>query len=121
MKRERRAAIASGLQIEIVTGCDIKSKHWDAFFACYIATSHNKWGTPYLNRDFFARLGETMAERVALIMAADDGRYVAGALNLIGADTRSEEHTSELQSRRKLVCRRLLEKKNNIAHRHNHD
>ena len=28
-----------------------------------------------------------MAERVALIMAADDGRYVAGALNLIGADT----------------------------------
>ena len=87
VKRERRAAIASGLQIEIVTGCDIKSKHWDAFFACYIATSHNKWGTPYLNRDFFARLGETMAERVALIMAADDGRYVASALNLIGADT----------------------------------
>src|SRR5690349_22824315 len=30
----------------------------------------------------------------------------AGAL-----DTRSEEHTSELQSRRELVCRLLLEKK----------
>src|SRR5690349_23703892 len=27
---------------------------------------------------------------------------------------RSEEHTSELQSRRDLVCRLLLEKKNNI-------
>src|SRR5690349_22053570 len=27
--------------------------------------------------------------------------------------TRSEEHTSELQSRRDLVCRLLLEKKNN--------
>src|SRR5690606_41576806 len=27
-------------------------------------------------------------------------------------DTRSEEHTSELQSREKLVCRLLLEKKN---------
>src|SRR5690606_41729107 len=27
---------------------------------------------------------------------------------------RSEEHTSELQSREKLVCRLLLEKKNNI-------
>src|SRR5690606_41332004 len=27
--------------------------------------------------------------------------------------TRSEEHTSELQSREKLVCRLLLEKKNN--------
>src|SRR5438874_9164517 len=28
------------------------------------------------------------------------------------ATTRSEEHTSELQSRRELVCRLLLEKKN---------
>src|SRR5437870_9983437 len=31
------------------------------------------------------------------------------------AATRSEEHTSELQSRGHLVCRLLLEKKNNIA------
>src|SRR5690349_23430358 len=30
--------------------------------------------------------------------------------------TRSEEHTSELQSRRDLVCRLLLEKKKNIKH-----
>src|SRR5690606_41379049 len=29
---------------------------------------------------------------------------------------RSEEHTSELQSRENLVCRLLLEKKNNISH-----
>src|SRR5690349_22176126 len=29
---------------------------------------------------------------------------------------RSEEHTSELQSRRDLVCRLLLEKKNTITH-----
>src|SRR5438874_9739418 len=29
---------------------------------------------------------------------------------------RSEEHTSELQSRRDLVCRLLLEKKNRICH-----
>src|SRR2546429_1445470 len=30
--------------------------------------------------------------------------------------TRSEEHTSELQSRLHLVCRLLLEKKNNAEH-----
>src|SRR3712207_8684955 len=30
-----------------------------------------------------------------------------------GTDFRSEEHTSELQSRQYLVCRLLLEKKNN--------
>src|SRR2546430_8112850 len=31
-----------------------------------------------------------------------------------GVHTRSEEHTSELQSQSNLVCRLLLEKKNNI-------
>src|SRR2546422_4423054 len=33
-----------------------------------------------------------------------------------GAGPRSEEHTSELQSRLHLVCRLLLEKKNTILH-----
>src|SRR5699024_11233977 len=33
-------------------------------------------------------------------------------------DFRSEEHTSELQSRFDLVCRLLLEKKNSYVHKH---
>src|SRR5216684_5647652 len=35
-----------------------------------------------------------------------------------GAGSRSEEHTSELQSRLHLVCRLLLEKKKKISHHH---
>src|SRR3712207_8518939 len=43
---------------------------------------------------------------------ADDLAPVAGqVLILIGLVARSEEHTSELQSRQYLVCRLLLEKK----------
>src|SRR5690606_41317718 len=38
-----------------------------------------------------------------------------GLGGLSEVDTRSEEHTSELQSREKLVCRLLLEKKQNKA------
>src|SRR2546429_4318307 len=38
----------------------------------------------------------------------------ASQLHLVGQSQRSEEHTSELQSRLHLVCRLLLEKKNNI-------
>src|SRR2546422_6671396 len=34
--------------------------------------------------------------------------------------TRSEEHTSELQSRLHLVCRLLLEKKKNLSHQGEH-
>src|SRR5690349_24185609 len=51
--------------------------------------------------------------RAHIAVRADDAVHldlVVGALRIVHA--RSEEHTSELQSRRDLVCRLLLEKKN---------
>src|SRR3712207_8862356 len=39
-------------------------------------------------------------------------KYAITAAPLLGVVPRSEEHTSELQSRQYLVCRLLLEKKN---------
>src|SRR3712207_7716956 len=45
--------------------------------------------------------------------------YPSVLIKLISFDIRSEEHTSELQSRQYLVCRLLLEKKkNNISFSH---
>ncbi len=87
IRKERAAALASGLEIMALTGGDIAQRHWDAFFRFYRNTSDRKWGHPYLTRDFFARLGATMAGRVVLIMAAERGRLVAGALNLRGSTT----------------------------------
>src|SRR3712207_8978613 len=40
---------------------------------------------------------------------------LVGALAELAGDPRSEEHTSELQSRQYLVCRLLLEKKTNFS------
>src|SRR3712207_7281057 len=42
----------------------------------------------------------------------------SGAWAELGPDNRSEEHTSELQSRQYLVCRLLLEKNNNVSFAH---
>jgi hypothetical protein len=87
IKRERRDAMAGGLEIETLSGAAIETRHWDAFFDFYISTSDRKWGSAYLTRAFFELLGERMADRVALVMARQGKRYVAGALNLIGSDT----------------------------------
>jgi uncharacterized protein len=87
IRRERRDALDGGIEIETLTGSAIESRHWDAFFRFYRATSDRKWGSAYLTREFFALLGQRMAERVMLVMAKKAGRYVAGALNLIGRDT----------------------------------
>ena len=85
IRRERREAQA-GLTIETLTGKDLTEAHWDAFYAFYMDTGARKWGRPYLNRRFFSLLGERMADRVLLVMAAQGGRWIAGALNLIGDD-----------------------------------
>jgi predicted N-acyltransferase len=70
-----------------LSGADLGEEHWDAFFGFYMDTGARKWGRPYLNRRFFSLLGKRMADRVLLVMAARDGRWIAGALNLIGSDT----------------------------------
>jgi uncharacterized protein len=87
IRRERREALAAGIEIEWLTGGTITEAHWDAFFAFYMDTGSRKWGRPYLNRRFFSLLGERMADRVLLVMARRGGRHIAGALNLIGSDT----------------------------------
>src|SRR2546422_2424366 len=48
------------------------------------------------------------------------GRAVLRAARPAHSSPRSEEHTSELQSRLHLVCRLLLEKKKNNEKRHTH-
>jgi predicted N-acyltransferase len=85
IRRERREATAD-LEIVRLTGAEITEDHWDAFFAFYMDTGARKWGRPYLNRLFFSLLGERMSDNVLLVMARRDGRWIAGALNLIGGD-----------------------------------
>ena len=80
----RSAAEAHGLELRAWEGAELTSAHWDAFFAFYMDTGGRKWGRPYLNREFFARIGETLRGRIVLMLARGDDGYVAGALNLKG-------------------------------------
>lgn len=87
IRKERREVAETGVKIHTLTGDDLRQEHWDVFYKFYMDTSDRKWGSAYLNRKFFRLLGETMADRVVLILIEDDGEWVAGALNLLGADT----------------------------------
>ncbi|AWK86744.1 GNAT family N-acetyltransferase [Azospirillum thermophilum] len=87
IRKERREVAESGVRLHTLTGDDLKAEHWDAFHRFYLDTTDRKWGGGYLKRDFFERLGATMADRVVLVMCEDGGEWVAGALNLRGSDT----------------------------------
>jgi uncharacterized protein len=85
--RKERVAAVEGLTIRHLAGAEITGRYWDAFWRFYQDTGARKWGRPYLTRAFFPLLGEALGDRVLLIVAERDGRPIAGALNLIGADT----------------------------------
>ena len=87
LRRERREAVAAGIEIKIHTGSTLTEADWDAFYLFYTDTGMRKWGRPYLNREFFSLIGERMADQIALVLCYRDGRPIAGALNFIGSDT----------------------------------
>ena len=87
IRRERRAVADQGIVLSTLTGDAIAERHWDAFYGFYRDTSERKWGSAYLTRAFFSLIGETMAGNVVLVLAEAGGRFVGGALNLMGGDT----------------------------------
>ena len=86
IRKERREVQAQGITMKALSGGDIEPHHWDAFYRFYIDTYDRKWGQPYLTREFFDRLGGTMADAVVLILAERDNVPIAGALNLRGTN-----------------------------------
>jgi predicted N-acyltransferase len=92
LKKERRSALENGISIDWLTGKDLTEDIWDQFYAFYMDTGSRKWGRPYLTRSFYSLIGERMADDILLVMAKREGRYVAGAINFIGADTLYGRH-----------------------------
>jgi predicted N-acyltransferase len=86
IRKERDSIAASGIGIDWLTGRDITEAHWDAFFEGYVATGSTKWNPPYLTREFFSRVGETMSGQILLVMARAAGQYVGGALNFFDGE-----------------------------------
>jgi len=85
IQQERRRVIEAGIGFTVHQGAQITDADWDFFYRCYTLTYRAHHSTPYLTRDFFARMAATMAENWLLFIAWKDGKRVA--VSLIGIDT----------------------------------
>jgi uncharacterized protein len=92
IRREREDALSNGITIDWLTGSDLTESVWDTFFEFYMETGSRKWGRPYLTRSFYSIVGEKMRDKILLVMAKRNGRYIAGAINFIGADALFGRH-----------------------------
>ena len=92
IRREREDALSNGISVHWLTGTDLTESVWDAFFDFYMETGSRKWGRPYLTRPFYSMVGEKMRDRILLVMAKRNGRWIAGAINFIGSHTLFGRH-----------------------------
>ncbi|MET0633023.1 MAG: GNAT family N-acetyltransferase [Xanthobacteraceae bacterium] len=92
IRRERADALAAGISVHWLTGSDLTEDVWDAFFNFYMETGSRKWGRPYLTREFYSIVSAKMRDRILLVMAKRNGRWIAGAINFIGSDTLYGRH-----------------------------
>jgi predicted N-acyltransferase len=97
IRRERREAVPDDVTIHCLTSAELTEAVWDSFFAFYMETGSRKWGHPYLTRAFFSLIGQSMPERILLIMAKRAGRWIAGALNFIGSQTLYGRHWGAIE------------------------
>lgn len=86
IKRERRQACATGVEVAMHWGERLGDPEWDAFYDFYCSTYDRKWGFPSLTRGFFREISSSMPDSVMLVLASQNGRYIAGAFCLRGDD-----------------------------------
>ena len=92
IRRERREVAEAGIEVEVLAGADISEEQWHIYHQFYRSTFDRKWGEPRLTLDFFQSLSGTMPAQTLLFMAKYQGRYVAGAFAMRGADTLYGRH-----------------------------
>lgn len=82
IRQERRRVREAGVALRWVEGRAIERRHWEYFMRCYCGTYAAHRSSPYLNLEFFLRLGDSLPECTALLLAEREGRPVASALFL---------------------------------------
>lgn len=86
IRQERRRVQDTGVRLRRLVGSEITDEHWRFFTRCYNGTYRAHQSTPYLNLDFFRRLGESLPEHVLMVLAELEGKPVASALNIFSND-----------------------------------
>jgi uncharacterized protein len=82
IRQERRRVHEAGITFRWLEGAAVERKHWEFFNRCYRGTYAAHRSTPYLSLEFFLRLGATLPDHVAMVLAERDKRPIACAFFL---------------------------------------
>jgi uncharacterized protein len=80
IQQERRRVRDAGVEFELIEGARISAADWDFFYRCYTLTYRAHRSTPYLTRDFFARVAESMPAHWLMCLARRNGSAIGASL-----------------------------------------
>jgi uncharacterized protein len=80
IQQERRRVRDVGVEFGLLEGPEISPADWDFFYRCYSLTYRAHHSTPYLTRDFFARVSESMPQHWLLCVARRAGAPIGASL-----------------------------------------
>ncbi|WP_422018613.1 GNAT family N-acetyltransferase [Roseateles sp.] len=84
IQQEQRRVREAGVVFEARAGTEMTGEDWDFFYRCYQQTYREHHSTPYLKRDFFARMAVEMPAHWLMFTARRGGERVA--MSLIALD-----------------------------------
>ena len=85
IRQERRRVRDAGVALRWLRGEAIERSHWELFHRGYRGTYAAHGSSPYLNLEFFLRIGATQPEHTLMILAERAGAPIAAALCLVDA------------------------------------
>ena len=80
IRQERRKVSEAGVRFRHIQGADMGVEDWAFFLRCYQQTYFEHGNAPYLSRDFFQRMQDTMPENWVLFIAEKEGQRMACSL-----------------------------------------
>ena len=80
IRAERRKVQDAGIRFRHVQGSEANEADWRFFKRCYDNTYAAHYSTPYLNLEFFLRIGATMPQHILLVIAERGDKPIAASL-----------------------------------------
>ncbi len=80
IRAERRKVRDAGIVLREIRGNDAREEDWQFFKRCYDHTYQAHYSSPYLNLDFFLRIGQSMPENILMVVAEREGKPIASSL-----------------------------------------
>lgn len=95
IRQERKKVLDAGITFRWALGQNITDEDWDFFYQCYERTYYEHGNAPYLSRDFFQRMQDTMPENWLMFIAehgeGESKQKIAMSLIAVSANTHQAE------------------------------